>query len=293
NIVDVSESFEEVLLEQVIIIFKNEKSDNRYTFTSGEGWEKEIKRIGIISATRAEELNLLPIYIDNFKMQIFIKLKADSVLLKDISETFRGLPLQKKCSSEGGTPLLRGDNIGKYLIYGEVPKAHLSKNDYSNNKITKLIQPKIISQNIIAHVKTPFDRIIIMATYDKKGFLTLDTVMNTLITDSNYCYEYILAILNSKLAEWFYYWFVYNRAVRTMHFDEYYIGKLPIKMIDRSSQEPFVYLVSQILSITQSDDYLSNPRKQVKVKELEKEIDQLVYKLYGLTDEEIKIVEGA
>ncbi len=28
------------------------------------------------------------------------------------------------------------------------------------------------------------------------------------------------------------------------------------------------------------------------VKALEQEIDQLVYKLYGLTDEEIKIVEG-
>lgn len=34
------------------------------------------------------------------------------------------------------------------------------------------------------------------------------------------------------------------------------------------------------------------PQKQAKVKELEKEIDQLVYELYGLTEVEIKIVEG-
>jgi len=33
-------------------------------------------------------------------------------------------------------------------------------------------------------------------------------------------------------------------------------------------------------------------RKQAKVKEYEREIDQLAYKLYGLTEEEIKIVEG-
>lgn len=32
--------------------------------------------------------------------------------------------------------------------------------------------------------------------------------------------------------------------------------------------------------------------KQAKVKELEKRIDQMVYKLYGLTEEEIKIVKG-
>ncbi|MFH1563494.1 MAG: hypothetical protein ABIF11_08815 [Nitrospirota bacterium] len=33
------------------------------------------------------------------------------------------------------------------------------------------------------------------------------------------------------------------------------------------------------------------PQKQAQVKALEWEIDHLVYKLYGLTDEEIKIVE--
>jgi len=48
---------------------------------------------------------------------------------------------------------------------------------------------------------------------------------------------------------------------------------------------------SQILSITKDDDYVDNPDKQAKVKCLEKEIDQLVYKLYELTLEEIKIVE--
>ena len=48
---------------------------------------------------------------------------------------------------------------------------------------------------------------------------------------------------------------------------------------------------SQILSLTKDDDYLSNPDKKSKVKRLEKEIDLLVYKLYELTSEEIKIVE--
>jgi len=33
-----------------------------------------------------------------------------------------------------------------------------------------------------------------------------------------------------------------------------------------------------------------NQGKHQKVKELEREIDQLVYKLYGLTEEEIKII---
>ena len=40
------------------------------------------------------------------------------------------------------------------------------------------------------------------------------------------------------------------------------------------------------------EDYLSNSAKQAKVKEIERQIDQRVYRLYGLTPEGIKIVEG-
>ncbi|MBZ4669666.1 MAG: hypothetical protein JG775_2821 [Defluviitaleaceae bacterium] len=40
-------------------------------------------------------------------------------------------------------------------------------------------------------------------------------------------------------------------------------------------------------------DYLSNPEKQEKVKEYECRIDQMVDKIYGLTEEEIKIVKGS
>jgi len=39
-------------------------------------------------------------------------------------------------------------------------------------------------------------------------------------------------------------------------------------------------------------DYVQSPDKQAKVRNLEKQIDQMVYKLYDLTPEEIAIVEG-
>ena len=45
-------------------------------------------------------------------------------------------------------------------------------------------------------------------------------------------------------------------------------------------------IVNKILSITKDDNYLENSTKQAKVREYEKQIDQLVYKLYGLTPEE-------
>lgn len=53
-----------------------------------------------------------------------------------------------------------------------------------------------------------------------------------------------------------------------------------------------IFLVDEILNITKSKDYLSSQEKQARVKELEKEIDELVYKLYNLTYEEVKIIDS-
>jgi translation initiation factor IF-2 len=70
------------------------------------------------------------------------------------------------------------------------------------------------------------------------------------------------------------------------------LKKLPLKNINKQYQYPFIEVLNKILAITKSDGYLSNHNKQTILKEYENQIDQMVYKLYGLTDEEIKIVEN-
>ena len=68
--------------------------------------------------------------------------------------------------------------------------------------------------------------------------------------------------------------------------------KIPI-IINDSVAIKIIALVDKILAITKDDDYLGNSAKQAKVCEYEKQIEQLVYELYGLTPEEIEIVENA
>ena len=72
------------------------------------------------------------------------------------------------------------------------------------------------------------------------------------------------------------------------------LKQLPIKLSD-NSDEKMISLVNQMLEAkkqlqqTKTDgdkNYLNR-----KCERLDKEIDQLVYKLYDLTEEEIKIVE--
>jgi len=106
----------------------------------------------------------------------------------------------------------------------------------------------------------------------------------------NYDLKYLLAILNSKYA------FFYLNNIRRHKMQNYFypddLKQLPIRAIPIEDQKPFIIKVNQILSLTQADDYLQNHEKQAKVKELEREIDRMVYELYELTPEEIEIVEG-
>ena len=102
--------------------------------------------------------------------------------------------------------------------------------------------------------------------------------------------RYLLAVLNSVLFEFVFYKFYQGGGIQGEIKGEF-IKRFPIPKISNPEQQSFIDLVSQILSLTQSEDYLENPQKQAKVKEYERQIDQLVYKLYNLTEEEIKIIE--
>ena len=70
------------------------------------------------------------------------------------------------------------------------------------------------------------------------------------------------------------------------------IETLPIPKFDKGQISlPFVSLVDQILATTKDTDYLSNSTKLAKVKGLKGQIDQMVYEMYGLTPEEVGVVE--
>jgi adenine-specific DNA-methyltransferase len=96
--------------------------------------------------------------------------------------------------------------------------------------------------------------------------------------------KYILALLNSKL----YFFWLYLRGKRKGEMLELYqkpLSEIPIKCISASEQKPFIGLVDKILTGRKSDP-------EADTTKLEREIDRLVYELYGLTEEEIAIVEG-
>lgn len=252
EIVDISKAFPGVLLEQIILLCQNTQEKVRSYRGTRLYWQEEpvTHEIPILLC---EEMDTFPIHVDKKSLKIYEKIKKKSITFKEISKTSRGLPLQSKAvekETEDSETLLRGNDIRPY--FHSPPKLYVNRKYLKggSKKIESLKKPKIISQRIVAHVLRPTDHIIIMSTLDEDGLLSVDTVENTIVTDPKYNPRYLLAFLNSKLTAWYAYTFIFNKAVRTMDFDDYYVGKIPIYPAKPEKQKPLIRAVDKLLRLT-------------------------------------------
>jgi len=143
--------------------------------------------------------------------------------------------------------------------------------------------PKILVQR----TRNPRLKTRVVAMIDEDGLYGMESIIFIVPkTDSAPIY-YLLAVLNSNLINYLYATKFLNVAIKAE-----YLKDTPIPEPNISQEKALTDLAKKILTITKDDDYLQNPQKQAKVKALEREIDEMVYQLYGLTEEEIKIVEG-
>jgi hypothetical protein len=113
--------------------------------------------------------------------------------------------------------------------------------------------------------------------------------------------RYVLGILNSRLLFW-YLKFISNRfRGGWITCTKQYVGKLPIRTIDfnnpidKASHDQMIDLVEKMLALHKQLAEAKVPQAktvlQRQIETTDRQIDELVYELYGLTEEEIKIVE--
>lgn len=98
--------------------------------------------------------------------------------------------------------------------------------------------------------------------------------------------RYILGLFNSRLLN-----FIYRKVTEEVgkvlpqvHIAD--LKELPIVVGDAKTQKQVAHLVEKILAAKQRD-------AETDTSAMEREIDELVYALYGLTQEEISIIEAA
>ena len=95
--------------------------------------------------------------------------------------------------------------------------------------------------------------------------------------------KYLLAVLNSKLADWYIRQLGVTRNGGYFEYKPMFIEQLPVPMIDEDAQVPYIRLVDKILE---------EKRALNDTQFLESEINRLVYALYHLSEEEILYIEA-
>lgn len=153
--------------------------------------------------------------------------------------------------------------------------------------------PKLITRQI--GVVPSFGR-------DDLGFHCLNTVFMLTPKDRSPDISYVMGLLNSTLIATYWKNRFYDQRDRFPKIKGTYLKQLPIRHTDFSDPEEkarhdrIVSLVEQMLEAKKVGAAASGHAAEIAARKcaaLDRQIDALVYDLYGLTDDEIKLVEDA
>lgn len=206
-------------------------------------------------------------------------------VLKSICALFKGMVVQNRenmiftsTGPNGNDIFLLGKSITKWAI--------TTKYFTDYRKLTIIGGTKRKSKH------DHFPRILIRRTGNTlcctlldKPALTESTLYSCWITVEQISNQYLLALLNSKLFDYF---IKKSMITNKQAFPQILMTDLeglPILIVDPNAQQPFITLVDQILTAKQK-------APDADTSALERQIDQMVYTLYDLTPGEFAIVDG-
>lgn len=287
HIYDIDHYFKDVRGDQILLILKKEKPLQNHQVkisvlkkkcTFEKPYEYKIGQIDF------EEFNFFPIFYDEKIFPIARKILNIKPTLADVCDNniFRGIgELGAKHSSimtkpsKNSQTILRGDSIQRFGIKYNLYLNKEELNKKQNNKIEKLSTNKIVLQNICSKEGGIF------ATISNKDELSLDTVTN--IVCKSVELKYLLALLSSKLSNFFILFIVFLNSNFTMHTDREYIGKLPV-IVNQKEQDRVIKIVDKLLKI--NNKYSSEFFKNYD------ELNKIIFTIYGIKDEDQMIINS-
>ncbi|MFZ4413861.1 MAG: Eco57I restriction-modification methylase domain-containing protein, partial [Bacteroidales bacterium] len=225
----------------------------------------------------------LKLVIDK-NLQQFSRFDNDRFIsLGQITKSTQGLSgsnfLESLTDDEFTFPFLEKGNVYNYTLLKE--KIYLTELSTKKNLIGFYKnEPKILIRRIINRQNR------LSVAYCEEKLVFKKDINPFIPTDSNFDAKYLTAILASKFIS-----FIYLNSSTIATKDDFRqttlseLRKLPIPIATYNLQNNIIRIVDNILAL-KLDDYKTNTTS------LESEIDQLVYQLYGLSEEEIRIVEG-
>lgn len=198
---------------------------------------------------------------------------------------------------------LNGNDVGRYTFAWQ-PGNWISYGEWLAHPRQKRFfeGPRILVREI-----TSSGEHIINASYAEEDYINYKTILNILlrpqIAEKEYSIFFFLGILNSLFISWF---FKKNsNKLITQTFPRVSIldmKRFPVKEInfsnktEKQNHDKLVSLVARMLSLNKELPQAKTPQSRTQLERqiahTDSDIDRLVYELYGLSEEEIKIVEG-
>ncbi|MFW6114290.1 MAG: TaqI-like C-terminal specificity domain-containing protein [bacterium] len=137
----------------------------------------------------------------------------------------------------------------------------------------------------------------------QEDFVTNKSMQSLLLTDNRYDIRYCLGLLNSKLLSW--YFLAKQSVARRDDFPKIVLKQsrgLPFRSIDfgnseeRGAHDRLAGLVEHMLQLhrkaERTEDEQERKPLQKQIAATDRQVDELVYELYGLTEKEIQTVEA-
>ncbi|MCB4791943.1 MAG: Eco57I restriction-modification methylase domain-containing protein [Elusimicrobia bacterium] len=245
------------------------------------------------------------IFVDSNQEALIEKIRAESVRLKELCEVLAGMspyevgkgtPRQTRSDlnkriydadhkkDKTYRPLLRGRDIDRYVTKWD---GHRWIKYGPNLAAPRRVETFDAAEKIV--IRQTGDSLI--ATLDSKQFICMKNMHTITQRNKTYDLKFILGLLNSRLLNYYFQWLNPEKGEALAEIKKEHVENLVIKATSEKQRNQIIEIVDKILVVTKFNDYMENPTKKEEVKEYEKQIDQMVYKLYGLTKEEIKIVE--
>lgn len=276
--------FENATVDSIILILSKGGNNSSFSYVSKiidlENEEYETKNVLLSSIMEKKDLS----FVDTESNSISSKLSENTILLSEIINFKQGIITggNKKFISKEKTKISRkvitGSNFNKYSLVWDGNYVL-----YDMEKLHRARTPEIFEQTekIILRQTGSYP----IATIDDEQYYTLDTVHNGILINKDFDIRYVLGLLNSQLLRYIYENSINETGKVFAQIKIIYINPLPIKVVTKEQQQEIITLVDKILAAKKADS-------SADTTEWEKLIDQKVYELYGLTPEEIAIVEG-
>ena len=194
---------------------------------------------------------------------------------------------------KNSSPLLIGNSIDRYILKDiqYFIENNLEGIDYKDlDKIDEKLFFIRISKELRGY-------------YDNEKLISLNALnIVTKKDESPYDLKYILSILNSKLYKIYADIKVTSGADLTIRFSNEIMNSLPIPKLDMNNKQDkeihdkLVNLVDNIIDLNKKLSSEKNPNTiemlNTRIQAVDAAIDKIVYSLYNLTDEEIRVIEG-